>query len=68
MGHRLLTAREAETLLPVTRHLVYAWRADGRIKPAGKRGRSPLYRWADLVAAERNTRVSGKSHRGQRAA
>lgn len=68
MGHRLLTAREAEMLLPVTRHLVYTWRSEGRIEPAGQRGRSPLYRWADLVAVERETRVSGKSHRGARAA
>lgn len=68
MAHRLLTAREAETLLPVTRHLVYLWRAEGKLSPAGRRGRSPLYRWQDLVAVERDARMSGKSHRGPRAA
>lgn len=62
----LVTAAEAASLLPIDRHLIYVWRAAGRIEPVGKRGRSPLYRWCDLVQVERDTRTSGRSYRGPR--
>jgi hypothetical protein len=42
----------------VCRHLIYFWRAEGRLSPVGKRGRSPLYRWADVLAVEHATRSS----------
>jgi len=69
----LVTAREAEDYpalkaFHVTRHLIYLWRASGRLKARGKRGRSPLYRWGDILQAERDTRRSGSSHRGSRQA
>lgn len=51
----LLSATEAAKLLPRTRFAVGMWRARGKLQPAGRRGRSPLYRWADLVALERDT-------------
>jgi hypothetical protein len=47
----------------VCRHRVYAWRSQGRFKSVGKRGRSPLYRWGDVLQAEAETRMSGLSHR-----
>lgn len=47
----------------VCRHRVYAWRSEGRITEVGKRGRSPLYRWGDVLQAEAETRMSGLSHR-----
>lgn len=66
-----VTAREAEEFDPlrvhnVKRHLIYVWRAQGRIEPVGHRGRSPLYRWGDILEVERDTRRSGASHRGRR--
>lgn len=60
----LLTATEASKLIPsVSPHLIYVWRGQGKLQSRGKRGRSPLYRWADVVAVERATRSSGYSHR-----
>lgn len=60
-----LTATEASmSSLRVTRDALYQWKARGLIAPVGYRGRSPLYRWGDLLAAERDTRnQTGKSHR-----
>lgn len=67
----LVTAREAEDYpalraAHVTRHLIYVWRAMGRLKVRGHRGRSPLYRFGDVLRVERETRRSGSSHRGAR--
>lgn len=69
----LVSAREAEDYPPlraqrVTRHLIYVWRAEGRLKPRGQRGRSPLYRFGDILRVERDTRLSGLSNRGSRVA
>lgn len=69
----LVSAREAEDYPPlraqrVTRHLIYIWRATGKLAPAGKRGRSPLYRFGDILRVERDTRLSGLSYRGSRVA
>jgi hypothetical protein len=62
----LVTAVEIERqLTTVSRHLVYLWRSQGRITERGKRGRSPLYRWADVVRAEAETRTADPA--GQRA-
>lgn len=52
-----LTATEAAKLIPrLSRYAVGMWKARGKLRPVGKRGRSPLYRWQDLVAVERQTR------------
>lgn len=62
----LVSATEGAVLLAslrVTRHAIAMWRQHGRIQPVGKRGRSPLYRFGDLLSAERETRQSGHSHR-----
>lgn len=67
----LVTAREAEEYRAlqahhVTRHLIYVWRGLGKLRPAGWRGRSPLYRFGDILQVERDTRLSGSSNRGPR--
>lgn len=62
----LVTAVQIEAELPtVSRHLVYVWRAAGKLQPQGKRGRSPLYRWGDVIDVERETRNADPA--GQRA-
>lgn len=56
-----VSAAEAASWLAkagVCRHLVYRWRTDGRLREVGKRGRSPLYRWADVMEVEFATRSS----------
>lgn len=64
----LLTAAEASQLLPVSRHLIGMWKTLGHLTPAGRRGRSPLYRWGDLIRVERDMRRSPHSHRRTAAA
>jgi hypothetical protein len=65
-GETLVTALQASRILPtVSRHLIYVWRAQGKLHPHGMRGRSPLYRWSDITAVERQTRTSDPA--GQRA-
>lgn len=59
-----VTAVEAAPMLGVDRHRIYAWRAFGKLRPVGTRGRSPLYRWGDLLRVERETRRSDPA--GQR--
>lgn len=56
----LVTATEAaaERGLPVTRHTIGMWRHAGKVEVKGWRGRSPLYRWGDLVDVERKTRLA----------
>jgi hypothetical protein len=55
----LVTAAEVERLMPsVSRHLVYTWRALGKLEPKSSRGRSPLYRWGDVLEVERATRLA----------
>lgn len=66
-----VTAREAQDYPPlakagVCRHTIAWWRTTARIEPAGQRGRSPLFRWGDLLRAERDTRLSGLSRRSTR--
>lgn len=58
-----VTAREAQDYPPlaragVCRHTIAWWRSAGQIEPAGQRGRSPLYRWRDVLRVERDTRLS----------
>lgn len=54
-----VTAAEVERLIPtVSRHLVYVWRAAGKLEPTGMRGRSPVYRWGDVLDVERETRTA----------
>jgi len=65
----LVTATEGARLLAdlkVTRHNIAMWRLHGRIATRGKRGRSPLYRFGDILRVERDTRCSGLSRRGPR--
>lgn len=67
----LVTPREAEELPAlrahhVTRHRISQWVGQGRIPVRGRRGRAPLLRFGDILRTERDTRLSGVSHRGPR--
>jgi hypothetical protein len=69
----LVTAREAADYPAlkahhVSRHLIGMWKTLGKLNAKGKRGRSPLYRFGDILEVERDTRRSGASHRGPRVA
>lgn len=64
----LVTAREAQDhpglkRYRVCRHTIASWRAAGRLTVRDMRGRSPRYRFGDIVRVERDTRLSGTSHR-----
>lgn len=62
----LVTAAEAAAsphLHGVSRQLIGMWRHLGKLSARGTRGRSPLYRYGDLLQVERETRRSGYSHR-----
>lgn len=57
----LVTATEAAAGLPdVSRHLIGMWVQHEKLTPKGRRGRSPLYRWGDIVAVEAATRTSNR--------
>lgn len=68
----LVTAREAQDhrglkAQNVCRHTIASWRARGRLEVKDKRGRSPLYRFGDVLRVERDTRLMTKhSHRSRR--
>jgi hypothetical protein len=63
----LVSALEAASQIPgVSRQLIAMWRRNNKLKPAGKRGRSPLYRWGDIIAVEQATRASKHSTRHRR--
>lgn len=66
----LVTAREAQDhpglkAQRVCRHTIAWWRTSGRLTVKGKRGRSPLYRFGDVLQVERDTRLSGYSNRAE---
>lgn len=63
----LVTAVQIEQQIPtVSRHLVYVWRATGKLHMVDKVGRSPRYRWGDVLDVERATRQADPA--GQRRA
>lgn len=54
----LVTAADIARLIPsVSRHLVYVWHRLGKLVEKERRGRSPMYRWGDVLAVERRTRL-----------
>lgn len=62
----LVTATEAAAspaLDDICRHLIGMWKVTGKLEVKGRRGRSPLYRYGDVLDVERQTRRSGFSHR-----
>lgn len=62
----LVTATEAAAsphLKGVCRHLIGMWKTLGKLTVKGRRGRSPLFRYGDILDVERDTRRSGHSHR-----
>lgn len=65
----LVTATEASLLLPISVQLISMWRSSGKVTPVRMRGRSPLYRYADLEAVERDMReaaAAANNHRARR--
>lgn len=59
-----VTAVEAASRMPdVSRHLIYMWVALGKLESVGKRRRSPLYRWGDILDVEKATRMTPNSAR-----
>lgn len=59
----LITAAEIDRLIPsVSRFLVGMWRRSGKLQVHGMRGRSPLYRWSEVVEVERQTRQQDPAH------
>lgn len=62
----LVTATEAAAspaLNDICRHLIGMWKHQGKLEVKGRRGRSPLYRYGDVLIVEQRTRRSGFSHR-----
>jgi hypothetical protein len=62
----LVTATEAAAspaLNDICRHLIGMWKYQGKLTVRAVRGRSPLYRYGDVIEVERQTRRSGFSHR-----
>lgn len=64
----LVTAPEAQVHpglkhLRVCRHTMAWWVTVGKLKPRGRRGRSPLYRFGDLLEIERDARPVGLRRR-----
>lgn len=60
-----VTAAEFQHLTGVSRHVVGMWRKRGLITAIAHRGRSPLYRYRDLLHTERNTRQTVATHGGK---
>lgn len=61
-----VTATEAAAspaLKGVCRHLIGMWKTRGKLEVQGRRGRSPLFRYGDILRVEQQTRTSGYSHR-----
>lgn len=46
-----VTAAQAAKALGISRQVVAMWKADGKIRPRRHRGRSPLYRFGDIIDA-----------------
>lgn len=51
--------------LGVSRQLIRRWCQLGHLHPVGQDGRSPLYRWGDLVTLELAMRENPRSSRYQ---
>ena len=64
---RLVTASEAALLLPISVQLVSIWKAKGHLKPAGTRGRSPVYRYGDVSDVETRMRLAAAAANNHRA-
>ena len=60
----ILTTAQAAEHVNVSRNLIDYWRTTGRLKPAGRYGRSWLYRRGDVADTELAMRDSSQSRRG----
>lgn len=62
-----VTATEAAQLLPISVQLISMWKHNGKLQPAGRRGRSPLYRFGDLVKLEQQMATAAAAANNPRA-
>lgn len=62
-----VTATEASLLLPISVQLVSMWKRNGKLQPVGTRGRSPLYRFGDLVDLEKDMALAAAAANNPRA-
>lgn len=58
----LVTTAEAAELAGVSQTVIRMWRYRGHLRPAGWRGRRPLYNPVDVLLAERATRTGVVAH------
>lgn len=58
-----VTAAQAARALGISRQVVAMWKAGGKIEPKKTKGRSPLYRFGDIIDANAEALASGYSHR-----
>ena len=58
----LVTTAEAAELAGVSQTVIRMWRYRGHLRPAGWRGRRPLYDPVDVLLAERATRTGVVAH------
>ena len=58
----LVTTAEAAELAGVSEAVIRMWRYRGHLRPAGRRGRRPLYDPVDVLLAERATRTGVVAH------
>lgn len=63
--HRVTAAEASRQFGDVSIHLIAWWRNEGKLVPAGRRGRSLVYRWGDLIDVERATRLNRRSSRNE---
>lgn len=59
----LVTGAQAAAKMEVSRATICHWRKWRLIEPKEWRGRSPLYRWGDILDAECKARQSPRSPR-----
>lgn len=65
----LVTASEVAEVLPVSVQLLSMWRRAGKLEPAGRRGRSWVYRFGDVSDLERDMAFAAaraNNHRARR--
>ncbi len=58
-----VTAAQAARALGISRQVVAMWKTAGKIEPRKRKGRSPLYRFGDVMDRNAEALASGYSHR-----
>lgn len=58
-----VTAAQAARALGISRQVVAMWKTNGKIQPRKHKGRSPIYRFGDIINANAEALASRHSHR-----